>query len=51
MWTNDIKTKAKPSYLTFKLTNQPTNNAMVSLKDGVTVWGQSQKEDFLSKIY
>ena len=30
---------------------QPTNNAMVSLKDGSTVWRQSQKEDFLSLIY
>ena len=27
---------------------QPTNNSMVSLKDGFTVWRQSQKEDFLS---
>ena len=28
----------------------PTNNAMVSLKDGFTVWRQSQKEDFLPVI-
>ena len=28
----------------------PTNNTMVSLKDGFTVWRQSQKEDFLSTI-
>ena len=28
----------------------PRNNAMVSLKDGFTVWRQSQKEDFLSII-
>ena len=30
---------------------QPTNNVMVSLKDGFTVWRQSQKENFLSIIY
>ena len=29
---------------------QPTNSAMVSWKDGFTVWLQSQKEDFLSII-
>ena len=30
---------------------QPTNSAMVSLKDSFTVWRQSQKEDFLSIIW
>ena len=29
----------------------PTNNAMVSLKDGFTVIRQSEKKDFLSMIY
>ena len=29
----------------------PTNNAVVSLKDGFTVQRQSQKEDYLSIIY
>ena len=29
---------------------QPTNNAIVSLKDGLTIWRQSQKEDSLSII-
>ena len=28
----------------------PTNNALISLKDGFAVWGQIQKEDFLSII-
>ena len=54
MWTNEIKTKAKPSHITFKLTICsilwfiPRSNAMVSLKDGFTV--RRQKEDFLSII-
>ena len=30
---------------------QPTNNPIVSLKDCLTIWRQSQKEDFLSIIH
>ena len=54
MWTNEIKTKAKSNHITLKFTMRsilrfsPKNNAMLSLKDGFTVW--RQKLDFLSII-
>ena len=53
MWTNEIKTKSLVFIQiehSFHCLIYPTNNTMVSLKDGFTVWLQSQKEDFLSTI-
>ena len=52
------KRKEKKSHITFRLAThsivqlriQLTNSAIVSLKDGLTVWRQSQKKDFLSMI-
>ena len=50
---NKNKTKSRHIQIDFRLycSIQPTDNAMVSLKDGFTVWRQSQKEYFLSIIY
>ena len=52
---NQNKNKTKSRHIqidhTLFCSIQPTNNAMVPLKDGFTVWRQSQKEDFLSLIY
>ena len=52
---NQNKNESKSRHIqideTFYCSIQPTNNAMVSLKDGFTIWHQSQKEDFLLIIY
>ena len=54
MWMNEIK-KTKLSRIqidhAFYSSIYPKDNAIVSLKDGFTVWSQSQNEDFLSIIY
>ena len=51
MWMNEIKQKhknKKPHYIqiddAFYCSIYATNSAMVSLKDGFTVWRQRQKE-------
>ena len=47
-----LKQKQTPSHVTFKLTTRSiVRFSPVSLKDGFTVWRQSQKKDFLSIIY
>ena len=50
---NKNKTKSRHMQIDLALycSIQLTNSAMLSLKDGVTVWSQSQKKDFLSIIY
>ena len=52
---NQNKNESKSRHIqideTFYCSIQPTNNAMVSLKDGFTIWHQSHKEDFLLIIY
>ena len=52
---NQNKNKTKSCHIqidhAFYCSIQPTNNAMVSLKDGFSVQYQSQKEDFMSVIH
>ena len=50
---NKNKTKSRHIQIdhAFYCSIYPTNSAMVSWKDGFTVWRQSQKEDFLWIIY
>ena len=52
---NQNKSKTKSRHIqidhAFYCSIYPINNAMVSLKDGLTIWHQSQKEDFLPIIY
>ena len=48
---NKTKSRLIPTKHAFCYSVQPTNNAVVSLKDGVTFWRQSQKKDFFPMIY
>ena len=52
---NQVKNKTSSRHIqtdhAFYCSILPTNNAMELLKDGLTVWRQSQKEDFLSIIF
>ena len=54
-WTKSKQNKTKSHHIqinhAFYCSFYPTKNAMVSLKDGLPVWRQDQKEDFLSIIY